>query len=413
MRALSPLVATVIIVAVTLSITVVITLWVSGIITGYTGIERLDIYDTYCMKYNSNYYMILYLKNTGTRPVTIDNIFIDNKPYNQMGFKAFFVNEENFNPQDLNKGYLNIHVNINGTASNECGCGESIGRYIDTTYTYPISFTIDYVARYDNFSYSVGGNVNYTMYTYDLVFNYEVGFNNGTINIYTLSVSYCANYKQLSIMLHKSGSGWVTLYSKNVDLNGIVAVRNWHDLRVNIYTYSNLSLWRISFFLDGKPVVDNVPLYKSLVANAINITIWRVIVYSQELDVPAIIGSVPIQIDYSLDIDRFTIYTNNTPIISYDFNNKDILTLSYNGTDKKDYYYNNTLDIHLYSDIGFALEPVVQVVIVIGHPLPYTLMPGQKAVLVLVSPNVSPGTLYSIIVHSSSGYKYPANIRAP
>jgi len=413
MRGISPVIATVIIVSIAISISVVVALWTSGIISGYMGIERLDIYDSYCLKYNGDYYMILYLKNSGTKPITIDNVFVDNKPYNQMGFKAYFVNEEVFDPQDLNNGHLNIYMNISGTTSSTGSvCSGDLAPSINVTYGYPVTFSIDYLIRFDNFSYTVGSNVEYTMVMYALYMRYSIGFANGTINNYILHVIYYDNYKQLNItLLNPITLSRTTLYSGYVNLGSTLTDRNWHDLRVVINTYDNLSLWRISLLLDNKPVVSNVPFYNGTTTNAVNVTVSTLFVNLPSLSIPTTTG-VPVKVEYSIDIDKLGVYANNTVIKEYDFSDKNALSLSYRSNYEVEYLYKDLM-IYLYSALGFVSEPSVQIIVVIGQPLPYTLMPGQKAVLVMVSSNVSPGTMYSIIVHSSSGYRYPTNIRAP
>ena len=92
MKAISPVIATVIIVAVAIAISIAVALWITGLTSSFTGVEKLEIVNAYAVIDNDHYaqdasnknytvwYIILMVKNTGTKPATIDNIFINNKP---------------------------------------------------------------------------------------------------------------------------------------------------------------------------------------------------------------------------------------------------------------------------------------------------------------------------------------------
>ncbi len=85
MKAISPVIATVIIVSVAIAISIAVALWLAGVTTGFTGVERLEIYNAYAEKKGDNFVVYVYLRNTGTTDATIKEIFINNKPHDVYG----------------------------------------------------------------------------------------------------------------------------------------------------------------------------------------------------------------------------------------------------------------------------------------------------------------------------------------
>ena len=80
MKAISPVIATVIIVAVAIAISIAVALWMTGITTTFTGLEKLEIVNAYAEKGGSGWLVYVTVKNTGTKTTTIDGIFINNQP---------------------------------------------------------------------------------------------------------------------------------------------------------------------------------------------------------------------------------------------------------------------------------------------------------------------------------------------
>jgi len=80
-RAVSPVIATVIIVAVTITVAVAVSYWMSGIASQYTSFEKVEIQTAIC-KYETdgtnNYWEIaITLKNSGTKAATLTNVFVN------------------------------------------------------------------------------------------------------------------------------------------------------------------------------------------------------------------------------------------------------------------------------------------------------------------------------------------------
>jgi len=82
-KGISPVIATVILVAVAIAIAIAVAFWMTGIIGLFTRFEKIEITYIYAEKQSGDGWKI-YLKvtNTGTADATIDNIFINGKPYN-------------------------------------------------------------------------------------------------------------------------------------------------------------------------------------------------------------------------------------------------------------------------------------------------------------------------------------------
>ena len=79
-RGISPVIATVIIVAVAIAIAIAVAFWLTGIVGLFTGFEQVQIVSAYAEISGSNFVIHIKLKNTGTSPATIDEIFINGQP---------------------------------------------------------------------------------------------------------------------------------------------------------------------------------------------------------------------------------------------------------------------------------------------------------------------------------------------
>jgi flagellin-like protein len=75
---ISPVVATVILVAVAIVIAIAVAFWASGLVGIFTRFEKLEIISAYADVANSR--VVLTVKNTGSSDTIIDAIFINGKP---------------------------------------------------------------------------------------------------------------------------------------------------------------------------------------------------------------------------------------------------------------------------------------------------------------------------------------------
>jgi flagellin-like protein len=82
-RGISPVIATVIIVAVTIAVAIAVAFWMTGIVGLFTGFEQVQIVSAVPTFDNAanQFTIILTVKNTGTAPAAIDNIFINGVPF--------------------------------------------------------------------------------------------------------------------------------------------------------------------------------------------------------------------------------------------------------------------------------------------------------------------------------------------
>lgn len=77
-RAISPVIATVILVAVTITVTIAVANWMSGISSQYTAFEKVEIQSGVCtVDANGNWTVSLKLKNSGSATATLISIFIN------------------------------------------------------------------------------------------------------------------------------------------------------------------------------------------------------------------------------------------------------------------------------------------------------------------------------------------------
>jgi len=108
-RAISPVIATVIIVSVAIAISIAVALWLTGSITsGFTQTENLQIVAAYATwdKNLAVWNVTLTVKNTGTTAATIDMIFVNDKPITITGKsinKVVNLTETTINPGDTAK----------------------------------------------------------------------------------------------------------------------------------------------------------------------------------------------------------------------------------------------------------------------------------------------------------------------
>jgi len=82
-RALSPVIATVILISVTIVVAVSVAYWMGSIASGYTSFEQIELPTSYAKAISSpftGWNVTIELKNTGSADATIDNIFVNSIP---------------------------------------------------------------------------------------------------------------------------------------------------------------------------------------------------------------------------------------------------------------------------------------------------------------------------------------------
>jgi len=88
-KAISPVIATVILVAVAITVAVGVSYWMSGISSQYTQFEKIEIqtgYATVATGATSNgWEVLLSIKNSGSATATITHVFVNDVPVNTYG----------------------------------------------------------------------------------------------------------------------------------------------------------------------------------------------------------------------------------------------------------------------------------------------------------------------------------------
>ncbi len=95
-RAVSPVIATVILVAVTITVAVAVAYWMSGIAGQYTAFEKVEIQSAYATYDDTaspaKWVITLELKNSGSETAMITNVFINDKPIDQTNIRCALIN---------------------------------------------------------------------------------------------------------------------------------------------------------------------------------------------------------------------------------------------------------------------------------------------------------------------------------
>jgi flagellin-like protein len=84
-RGISPVIATVILVAIAIVISIAAAFWMTGLLSSFTRYEQVQIVSSYASKSGTNYIIWVNTTNTGSMNVTITNILINDQPYTTYG----------------------------------------------------------------------------------------------------------------------------------------------------------------------------------------------------------------------------------------------------------------------------------------------------------------------------------------
>jgi len=83
-KGISPVIATVILVAVAITVSVSVAYWMGGISSMYTRLEKIEVSSAIATKnVDGTYTVALAVKNTGSADATIDNVMINGKLLSQ------------------------------------------------------------------------------------------------------------------------------------------------------------------------------------------------------------------------------------------------------------------------------------------------------------------------------------------
>ena len=126
-KAVSPVIATVILVAVAITVSVAVSYWMSGISAQYTQFEKVEIQSGYSIKVttgNLGWDIVLELKNSGSATSAITTVFINEIPIEAANYdqNAIVLGEVATNIIDTDTGVTlvsgnstTVHVYISST----------------------------------------------------------------------------------------------------------------------------------------------------------------------------------------------------------------------------------------------------------------------------------------------------------
>lgn len=117
-RGISPVITTVIIVAVGITLAIAVMLWVTGLAGSFMSYERIEVTSLYATpRTEGGWLLTMRLKNVGQTPTKIDNVFINDVPYDLWNPQIMVKIEEEAlspdNPVPVNVGdELDVTITI-------------------------------------------------------------------------------------------------------------------------------------------------------------------------------------------------------------------------------------------------------------------------------------------------------------
>ena len=120
-KAVSPVIATVILVAVAITVSVGVSYWMSGISSQYTQFEKVEIQTAYSKKNSTDGWVVtMNLKNSGTSAASLTDVFINDVPLNTTAYGA----------TDFPDGTTDQVVTSLASGGEVVGSGEAIVVYV-------------------------------------------------------------------------------------------------------------------------------------------------------------------------------------------------------------------------------------------------------------------------------------------
>ena len=79
---ISPVIATVILIAIAVAVAIAVAFWAAGLTGAFTRFEKLEITNTFATRNTNDYTITISYKNSGSTDITIENIFVHERPLN-------------------------------------------------------------------------------------------------------------------------------------------------------------------------------------------------------------------------------------------------------------------------------------------------------------------------------------------
>ena len=111
-KAVSPVIATVILVAVAITVSVGVSYWMGGISSQYTQFEKVEIQTGYATAATGGWNLTMTVKNSGSADATITHIFVNDVPVTNLVASAVVAGETG---ADITATGLSLNAGASGT----------------------------------------------------------------------------------------------------------------------------------------------------------------------------------------------------------------------------------------------------------------------------------------------------------
>jgi len=102
-RGISPVIATIVVIAVAVAISLGVAFWASGLVGTFSRFEKLEVVNSYVTRDVNDYTIVVSYKNSGSSDITLTEIFVSDKPLSQFWSSAT-VNGSSFTQVSIPAG---------------------------------------------------------------------------------------------------------------------------------------------------------------------------------------------------------------------------------------------------------------------------------------------------------------------
>jgi len=138
-RAVSAVIATVIIVAVTIAIAIAVAYWMGGLATIFTRYEKIEVKSAYVTKASGVYTVTVNFVNTGATQTSIDSVMLNGVPYDATGWSSDITVAGDLVPGKVvetgqeKTGTIQFNVDVQDPSGNQLSPGVTLTLTIHTT----------------------------------------------------------------------------------------------------------------------------------------------------------------------------------------------------------------------------------------------------------------------------------------
>jgi hypothetical protein len=144
-KAVSPVIATIIIVGIAIVMSIAVAYWLMGLVS--PGKETLQFVSGYATADASNFYMNITLKNIGSKDATIDLVFLNAKPYSSYGnvqiqWNGTVAAQYPVKIGDVASGYITLAKTPSSVGNWTSGISVDVNVHSVAGYEYPKSIVL-------------------------------------------------------------------------------------------------------------------------------------------------------------------------------------------------------------------------------------------------------------------------------